>query len=252
MKTSLAVELSQGKYRVLADELLTPTLLIYPESVRHNIQRMVAVLGGNPERWRPHLKTVKLESMTKLLVEAGVTTAKCATTLELVMACRAGMKDVLVAYPHSGKNAKRVAEIAMEFRDVGLAAIVESEEQLEPWRNTRVELFIDINAGMNRTGIEQDHVGEIAQLASRIQHAGIAFRGLQYYDGNSSEADVSQRTKRAQYRYGRLLNSVAEMTAKGIQVKEIITSGTPAMPCSLSYPALWNSSFKHQVSPGTV
>src|SRR5579884_3079768 len=99
MKTSLATELSPEKYRVCGEELLTPTLLIYRDMVRHNIERMIAVIGG-PDRWRPHLKTVKLESMTKLLVEAGVTTAKCATTLELSMACRAGMEDVLVAYPH--------------------------------------------------------------------------------------------------------------------------------------------------------
>lgn len=252
MKTSLAVELSPEKYRVVSDELLTPTLLIYPEIVRHNIQRIVSVLGGKPDHWRPHLKTVKLESMTRLLVEAGVTTAKCATTLELLMACQAGMQDVLVAYPHTGKNATRVAQIAADFPKARVSAIVESEEQLNGWRNTPVELFIDINAGMDRTGIEQDHVEEVARLASCIRETGMTFRGLHFYDGNSSEADVSKRTKRAHDRYGQLLNSVAAMKNRGIQVQEIITSGTPALPCSLSYPGLWNSSFKHQVSPGTV
>jgi D-serine deaminase-like pyridoxal phosphate-dependent protein len=251
MKTSLAVELSPEKYRVSADELFTPTLLIYSEIVRHNIQRMVTVLGG-PDNWRPHLKTVKLESMTKLLVEAGVTTAKCATTLELLMACRAGMQDVLVAYPHSGRNAQRIIEITAEFSKVRVSAIIESEEQLDSWRNSAVELFIDINAGMDRTGIETDHLEEIAQLASRIQEAGMVFRGLHFYDGNSNEPDVSQRTKRAQDRYDQLLNDVAVMEKRGIHVKEIITSGTPALPCSLSYTGFWNASFKHQVSPGTV
>ncbi len=252
MKTSLAVELSPGKYRVPAEELFTPTLLIYSEVVRHNIQRMIAVVGGDPDHWRPHLKTVKLESMTRLMVEAGITTAKCATTLELSMACRAGMKDVLVAYPHTGRNARRIAEIARESSSVRVSAIVDSEEQLEAWRNTAVELFIDINAGMNRTGMETDHLEEIAQLASRIQEAGTVFRGLHFYDGNSSEPDVIQRTKRAHDRYDQLLNAVASMKDRGIEIREIITSGTPALPCSLSYGRLWNSSFKHQVSPGTV
>jgi D-serine deaminase-like pyridoxal phosphate-dependent protein len=252
MKTSLAVELSREKYRVSADELFTPTLLIYRDIVRRNIQRMITVLGGRPDHWRPHLKTVKLDSMTRLLVEAGITTAKCATTLELLMACRAGMQDVLVAYPHTGKNARRIAEIAAEFSNVRVSAIAESEEQLEAWRNTGVELFIDINAGMNRTGIEQNNVGDIARLASRIQDAGTVFRGLHFYDGNSSEPDIDQRTKRAHERYDELLNAVAVMKGRGIQIKEIITSGTPALPCSLSYTRLWDASFKHQVSPGTV
>ncbi len=252
MKTDLALELAPEKYRVRTDELLTPALLIYPEIVRHNIERMVTVLGGKPERWRPHLKTVKLESMAGLLVEAGITTAKCATTLELLMACQAGMRDVLVAYPHTGKNAWRVAKIAAEFSKVRVSAIIESEEQLHDWRNTTVELFIDINAGMNRTGVEQDHVEEITRLASCIQKAGLTFRGLHFYDGNSSEPDLVQRIKRAHERYDQLLHAIAAMERRGIKVKEIVTSGTPALPCSLSYSGLWNASFKHQVSPGTV
>jgi len=168
------------------------------------------------------------------------------------MACRAGMRDVLVAYPHTGKNARRITEIAKAFSRVRVSALVESAEQLEPWRNSPVELFIDINAGMNRTGIEQDHSGDIAKLALRIQESGMILRGLHVYDGNSNEPDVNQRTKRAQERYSRLLDSVAAMENKGIQIQEIITSGTPALPCSLSYSVLWNGSFTHQVSPGTV
>ena len=252
MKTSLATELDPGNYRVAANKLLTPALLIYPEMVRHNIKRMISILGGNPERWRPHLKTVKLQSMTRLLVDAGITSAKCATTLELSMACQSGMQDVLVAYPHTGQNAQRIADIAAQFSNVRVSAIVESEEQLQDWRNTSVDLFVDINAGMDRTGIEQDHQEEIARLATRIQGSGLNFRGLHFYDGNSNEPDLEQRTQRAHRRYDQLLRIVEAVKDTGTDVREVITSGTPAIPCSLSYERLWQSSFRHQVSPGTV
>jgi len=252
MKTELASQLDTKCYSMPTDNVLTPTLVIYPDFVKHNIERMVSILDGDPTRWRPHLKTVKLQSMTKLLVDAGVTSAKCATTLELVMACQAGMQDVLVAYPHTGENARRVDEIAGEFPEVRISAIVEAEGQLQEWKGTAVELFIDINPGMNRTGVERSHCRDIVRLAEAVREQGLKFRGLHFYDGNTTEPDLAERTKRAHERYGDLLAIVAAMEAKGIPIEEVVTSGTPALPCSLSYPPLWKGSFLHRVSPGTV
>jgi D-serine deaminase-like pyridoxal phosphate-dependent protein len=252
MKMELASELAANDYSVETKGMLTPALMIYEDRVRQNIDCMLKVLEGKPERWRPHLKTVKLGAITKLLVDAGITTAKCATTLELRMACQAGMRDVLVAYPHTGKNTQRIAEIAKEFSKVRISAIVESEQQLPQWKGAPVGLFIDINAGMDRTGVERSHRDEILALAKAIRSAGIEFRGLHFYDGNSTEPDLQQRTQKAHQRYGDLLAAVKFLEASDVKVPEVITAGTPALPCVLSYPDLWNSTFTHCVSPGTV
>jgi D-serine deaminase-like pyridoxal phosphate-dependent protein len=239
-------------YRFADGELLTPALAIYPDIVRHNIACMIGSLENDPRRWRPHLKTVKLASMIKLLVDAGVTSAKCATTLELLAAVQAGMVDVLVAYPHTGQNAKRIAAIAAANPAVRIAAIVESEAQVSEWAGTSVGLFIDINPGMNRTGIERDRPVAIRELARNIQAAKLEFRGLHFYDGNSTESDLAERTRRAQARYAELLAIVSAIEDAGIAVHELITAGTPALPCAIGYPDLWNGKFRHQVSPGTV
>ena len=45
---------------------------------------------------------------------------------------------------------------------------------------------------------------------------------------------------------------VAEVEASAATVEEVITSGTPALPCALSYPPFQGESFVHRVSPGTV
>ena len=239
-------------YRFDADSLLTPALAIYPDAVRNNIAQILRLLSGRPERWRPHLKTVKLGSMMKLLVEAGVTSAKCATTLELLVACQAGIRDVLVAYPHTGQNARRVAEIARQHPGVRVSILIEAQEQIRFWTGTAVSVFIDINTGMNRTGMNHDSARSIARLASATQAAGLEFRGVHFYDGHATETDLEQRTEHAHARYDDLLRIVSELGANGTPAREVITAGTPAFPCSLSYPGLWNSSFDCQVSPGTV
>ncbi len=252
MNRTLASELRVSNYQVDAGEFLTPALAIYPAIVRQNIACMVALLDGQPNRWRPHLKTAKLSLVVKMLVQVGVTTSKCATTLELLVACQAGMRDVLVAYAHTGANARRVSAIAAAFPDVRVSAIVDAPEQIQDWTGTAVDLFIDVNSGMDRTGIAREGTDAIIDLASRIGKAGIRFRGLHFYDGHATEPDLAERTRRAHERYDQLLRIVSDMEAAGLRLEEVITSGTPAIPCALSYPPFSDGAFRHQISPGTV
>ena len=52
-----------------AGELLTPALVIYPEIVDANIEATLRLLGGDANRWRPHLKTAKLGFIMHRLAE---------------------------------------------------------------------------------------------------------------------------------------------------------------------------------------
>jgi D-serine deaminase-like pyridoxal phosphate-dependent protein len=53
-------------------DVLTPALLLYPEILAANIDRTVEWLGGNPNRWRPHIKTAKLGYTLRMLVARGI------------------------------------------------------------------------------------------------------------------------------------------------------------------------------------
>jgi len=87
---------------------MTPALAIYLDIVESNIERTVDLLGGDPERWRPHVKTAKLAAVMERLVAHGVGNFKCAATFELLTVCEAGARDVVVAYPCLGARARRV------------------------------------------------------------------------------------------------------------------------------------------------
>ena len=139
------------------EDVLTPALVVYPELVASNIERTLQLLGGDADRWRVHVKTAKLGYTLRLLVERGIRNFKCATTLELLVACQSGAADVLVAYPCMGANARRVREIAEQFPHVRLSILAENEEQLQQWRGKRLGIFLDINPGMNRTGVNEGY-----------------------------------------------------------------------------------------------
>lgn len=234
------------------DHLLTPALIVDTDIVRQNIGCMQRLLGGDLRRWRPHLKTVKISRVMRMLVDAGVHTAKCATTRELLVACESGFDDVLVSFSHMGANAARVAQIAEQFPNVHVSTLVEDAEQIASWRGTRIGIFVDVNLGMNRTGIEEERGADIARLIREILDAGLDFRGLHGYDGHATEENVDERTEHAHARYRKLIELVDQLKSAGMPVREIVTTGTPALPCGASFEPFRSGSFRHQVSPGTT
>ena len=235
-----------------AARVLTPALLIDRDRVRHNIAITLHLLGGDTNRWRPHVKTAKLGYVMRMLIDAGVRQLKCATSLELRVACDAGANDVLVAYPLIGANAARVRQIARERRSVAISVLVEDESQVTQWRGTSVSAFVDINPGMNRTGVPEDRTDSILRLCQAIASSGLRFRGLHYYDGHLSKFGMTERCRHAHLGYDRLMQIVDALATHGIRAPEVITAGTPAFPCSLSFPRFSNAGFIHRVSPGTV
>jgi len=232
-----------------AEALLTPALVIYPEIVDRNIAATLRLLGGDANRWRPHLKTAKLGFIMRRLASQGVVNAKCSTTVELAAACESGMKDVLLAYAVVGANARRVKQIASQHPNVLISVLVENVEQIAAWSGSEIGIFVDVNPGMDRTGISQDGVEAIINV---VRAAGPEFRGLHYYDGHMSAASLPEREKLAHKGYGRLMEIVAAVEQAGFPIGEVITSGTPAFPCAATFAPFQEGKFVHRASPGTV
>jgi D-serine deaminase-like pyridoxal phosphate-dependent protein len=245
--------LSDSDYRIAGvEEVRTPALAIYTEIVDSNIAVTLELLGGDANRWRPHVKTAKLGFIIKRMVERGIANFKCSTSLELATACVAGASDVLLAYPVVGANARRVSELSHEFPSVRISVLVEVYQQIKAWADSNVGLFIDVNPGMNRTGIQQDRIDEIVRLARAIEAEGLVFRGLHYYDGHLSSFDRSEREAVAHQGYDRLMRVVDALISDHVQAGEVITAGTPAFPCTVSYTRFNTAPFIHRASPGTI
>lgn len=232
-----------------AARIVTPALLIYPKMVELNIRITLGLVGNDPQRWRPHIKTAKLGAVMRQMIGQGVQHFKCATTLELLTACQMGAPDVLVAFAMTGANALRVLELAKQFPKTRVSVLVEASEQLAAWKNTAIGIFIDVNPGMNRTGMDPARLPEIVTIS---QQAGAAFRGLHWYDGHLSSGEPEERKAKAYQGYERLLEIAKAVEAAGVMVEEVITSGTPVAPYAYSYPGFANTKFVQRISPGTV
>lgn len=240
----------------LAARVLTPALAVHLDIVRSNVRRVIALLDGAVERWRPHVKTTKLPAVWRILAEEGVRHFKCATTRELdvLLDTLAGAgvtgADVLVAYPHRPPALGRLAEIAERHGGARVSVLLEDAE-LAPQVPDVLGHFVDVNPGMDRTGIPARDEARIRAVA---RSAGARLRGLHWYDGHLHDADVVARRAAVERGLGRAAALVAALRdEEGLECGELCTAGTPAFLSSLGTEALADrTGTLHRVSPGTV
>jgi D-serine deaminase-like pyridoxal phosphate-dependent protein len=104
---------------------------------------------------------------------------------------------------------------------------------------------------MDRTGMAEDRFDDVRSFIEQVLRAGLEFRGLHHYDGQIHNADTAAATS-AHHGYSRLLALIGHLEQCGVEVSEVITSGTPAMPHALVFAGFNSAEFVHRVSPGTI
>jgi len=243
----------------LCARVMTPALVVYEDKVRRNVTRMIDYVGGDPLRWRPHLKTTKIPDVYAMLVDAGLRAFKCATVrearcmLEVLAARGTAGADLLIAYPLQGPSLQRAGALAAQFPATDLSVLSE-----DPGHAAAVPeglgVFVDVNPGMHRTGIP---LAKSAHIIAVARAAGTRLRGIHFYDGHIHDDDATQRRAAAHAAYDALLGLLETLAAAGIRPGEVITSGTPTFRYALDFPGfaggtVQGSNALHRISPGTV
>lgn len=229
------------------DEIISPQLVVYPAIIRENIRKMIEIAGG-PERLCPHLKTHKMEKVTKLLLDAGIDKCKCATIAEAEMAAEAGMKSIVLAYPLVGPNVKRFLAISAAYPQLSFYAIADDTEAVKLLSEAAqaagqcVSLLMDIDMGQHRTGVGLDDVKERYLAWDALP--GIRMSGMHCYDGHRHESERSVRDAEVQKVDPRIQALLEELKQAGADVSFVVYGGTPSFPCHVQQTAGY-------VSPGT-
>ncbi|MCB9899636.1 MAG: alanine racemase [Planctomycetes bacterium] len=232
----------------------TPALCVFLDAVRHDLRTVIAAVG-DVERWRPHVKTTKLPEVWDELLRAGVRRFKCATTREaavlLALLTRRGIEgaEVLLAYPLVGPALELLGRLARMHVGTRVAVLVEDADVLasvpEPLR-----VMIDVNVGMDRTGVP---LADEERIVSLLGAAGARGTGLHAYDGHLYDADRARRRARVHAVLDRLCALHARLLRAGLRVDELCTSGTPGFLAALSHDGVARlPGTAHRVSPGTV
>lgn len=231
-------------------EVSSPALLVYPDRIEENLRRMVA-LAGDPARLRPHMKTHKLPEVIQMQLAHRIDKFKCATIAEAEMTAGAGAREVLLAYPLVGPNIYRFVELVRTFPETAFQAIGDDAEALRGLSDAlvrflpgrRVEVLVDIDCGMHRTGIAP---GPDAAALYRLLASlpGLAPGGLHVYDGHLLDPDRAARAQQVEQAHAPVRALRDELRGEGLPVPRYVASSTPTFPVHARNPEV-------ECSPGT-
>ena len=212
-------------------ELDSPALLIYLNRVEANIETLVRSIG-NINRLRPHVKTHKSLEVSKLMLKAGIRKFKCATIAEAEMLAMAGAPDVLLAYQPVGPKANRLLIAVQQFPSTRFSCLIDnisavkSLSELFGSYNIRLPVYIDLNVGMNRTGITPHDALTLYHQAHTLP--GIDIAGLHAYDGHIRDADIDVRRKKCDEIFKQVVELQQQIKNKSGATMTIVIGGTPS------------------------
>ncbi len=221
-----------------AEELISPQLIYYKDLFEANLDQIIKMAGGTDRLW-PHVKTHKSLDMTKLQVSKGIKRFKCAQLAEVEMVCMAGAESAVLAMAPTGKVPERMYAMQQAYPATQIFGIIDCEYHLEMYQkaaaklDTTFSLLLDINMGMDRTGIPTADAGAFYKKAAGAD--GVKMYGFHCYDGNRHESDPGERQDFVDRDDGKVLELREHLQKEGFAVPYVIFGGSPSFPCHLKH-----------------
>lgn len=217
-----------------AKEIDSPALVLYKERITGNIERVKEIADGQTEKLRPHIKTNKIKEVCTLLMEAGIRKFKCATIAEAEMLAMAGASDVLLAYQPVGPKVSRLLRLVSAYPATSFSCLVDNEVSVRALNEesrsipSTLDVFIDINVGMNRTGILPEKAVALADYIRKFSH--LRLTGLHGYDGHIHQTDLSFRKDEADRAFEKVNEVYKEIQFWFDHPLVMVMGGTPTFP----------------------
>ena len=252
--------LSERPYKIAApDELTTPCFLLFRDRFEDNIRRMRALLdsivsGFSFRSLWPHAKTHKSLWVTRQLMKEGILSFKTSPN-EVDMLAEAGVEAMFIAFPLVKEEAFRVARLAKKHRQTRFIVQASRSEHIEYLLNAAKkydihwEYFIDLDVGMNRTGIPPEKALEFFRSIGHSDY--FKFIGFHAYDGHNTSFDREERRKTSKASIDPLVDVFKKFEKESIRVPMLMMGGTPSFITDLEYLNRIHLDTEIILSPGT-
>lgn len=211
----------------------SPALIVYQAVIKKNISNALSLVK-NLNDFRPHVKTNKMAEVCAMMLEAGIKKFKCATIAEAEMLAGIGAQDILLAYQPVGPKINRLLELTHKFETATFACLVDNMEaakaiaqQFNHAKKIAV-VFIDINTGMNRTGITPKNVVNLAHYIDGLE--GMKLKGLHAYDGHIRDSDFNKLKQDSDEGFKQVLTLKNELQVNRDDKLTMVMGGSPTFP----------------------
>jgi len=172
------------------DEIARPTPVLDTAKVLDNIASMAAKADRHGLLLRPHFKTHQSAEIGQWFRDAGVEAITVSSPGMAATFAEAGWRDITLALPVHPGMMPALRELAGDIR---LGLLVDSPAAVHALAgelNSRVSVWIKVDAGYGRAGIRWDRADRVAALAWEIEREPrFEFAGILAHNGHSYHAD---------------------------------------------------------------
>ena len=223
----------------------TPALVVDLDMMERNLRTMAAFAAQHQVMLRPHAKMHKSAELAKLQMEAGAVGVCVQKTSEAEALVAGGVHNIFISNEViAPAKLARVALLSRVLAPLGgkLAICVDSLEGIKRLATSMnegrvtsgiassIDVFIELNVGQNRCGVEPGETAVALALEIR-KYPALNFAGLQAYHGKA------QHMRLASERQATILNAIKAVSRTrqliedvGIKVGLITGAGTGTAP----------------------
>lgn len=190
-------------------EIDSPALILYKERVAENIAQAKEMVQ-HVSLLRPHVKTNKIAEVCSMMMEQGFTKFKCATIAEAEMLGRLYAPDVLLAYQPNGPKIKRLLQLVQQYPDTSFSCLTDDADNAKAIADIFMDagrslnVFIDVNTGMNRTGIQSQNAINLIEYIQTLP--ALHIKGLHGYDGHIRDVAKNERKEKSDGAFEKLVH----------------------------------------------
>ncbi len=178
-------------------DIVKPTLIVNKERVRRNIKTISEKAWYSGVRFRPHFKTHQNAMVGDLFREAGIESITASSIDMAKFFADNGWKDITIGFP---VNVLQMNDIKSLAREVNLGLLVESIETVKflgENLDTAADIWIKVDTGYGRTGIDSKKGSRIKDIISETRKFNnLTLKGLLTHAGHTynavSEDDIRQ------------------------------------------------------------
>jgi D-serine deaminase-like pyridoxal phosphate-dependent protein len=176
------------------DSITVPTLVVDAAKVRQNAVRILDRAARNKTVLRPHFKTHQARQVGRIFRELGI---HCGTVSSLTMAeyfAADGWDDLTVAFPVNLREMDTINALAGRIQLGLLADNADSIKALAAGLRQPVKLWIKIDTGSHRCGLDPQQTNKVADLLALaaksplIHTAGLLTHDSRTYAARGAEA----------------------------------------------------------------
>ena len=232
----------EAKMQMNKFDLDTPCLVLDLEILEENLGKMQASANAAGKKLRPHAKTHKCSILAKKQLEKGAIGVCVAKVSEAEALVNSGVHGVLITGALAvERKVKRLA--AFLRRSPSLMTVIDHPKNIDLLEkhladhDLRIDVLVDIDIGLGRTGVSPDRGLELADFVMASDH--LRLRGIQAYAGHVQHIQsYEDRRKASKESLGRASALFRRLQAKGTGCTIFSGSGTGTSDIDLSIPEL--------------